>query len=49
MIPLAHAEDLVVDLPLFAGPVAILAGWLVFNRVRGRRSAPRGGPSADRR
>jgi hypothetical protein len=38
VIPLAHAEDLVVDLPLFAGPVAILAGWLVLNRLRDRRS-----------
>jgi hypothetical protein len=37
VIPLAHAEDLVVDLPLFAGPVAILAGWLVVNRLRDRR------------
>jgi hypothetical protein len=49
VIPLAHAEDLVVDLPLFAGPVAILAGWLVLNRLRGRRTAGTERSSDDRR
>jgi hypothetical protein len=47
VIPLAHAGDLVVDVPLFAGPVLVLAGWLLVNRLRDRRSAGR--PSDGRR
>jgi hypothetical protein len=35
--PLAHAGDLLVDVPIFAGPVLILAGWLLWMRLRGDR------------
>ena len=37
MIVLAHGGDLVVDLPLFLGPVVVLAAWLAINVHRGRR------------
>jgi hypothetical protein len=36
MILLAHG-DLMVDLPIFLGPVAVLAAWLAINVHRGRR------------
>ena len=37
ILPLAHAEDLWVDLPLFAGPVFVLGGWLIWTAWRARR------------
>ena len=37
MIPLAHAGHLLVDIPLFGGPVLILAGALIWSSRRERR------------
>jgi hypothetical protein len=49
VIPLAHAGDLIVDLPLFGGPVLVLAGWLIVNRMRDRRTAEPVRSTDDRR
>lgn len=35
-IPLAHDADLIVDLPVFLGPVLALVAWLLWARLRGR-------------
>ena len=35
--PLAHLGDILVDLPIFAGPVLVLGGWLVWTSLRSRR------------
>ncbi len=37
MISFAHIGHLLVDLPVFMGPVIILVGWLVLTTRRGRR------------
>ncbi|MBX5468371.1 MAG: hypothetical protein IRZ21_00550 [Thermoleophilaceae bacterium] len=37
MLPLAHAGHVLVDLPIFLGPVAVLAAWLAFMRRRDAR------------
>jgi hypothetical protein len=37
MIPLAHAGHLLIDIPLFGGPVFILAGALIWSTRRERR------------
>jgi hypothetical protein len=36
-LPLAHFGHVLVDLPIFAGPVLVLAGWLVWTSLRSRR------------
>ncbi len=36
-IPLAHFGHLIVDLPIFAGPVLALGGWLVWTTLRSRK------------
>jgi hypothetical protein len=35
MLPLAHAGHLLLDLPIFLGPVVALGLWLVVARRRG--------------
>ncbi|MFL5781335.1 MAG: hypothetical protein ACJ760_08490 [Thermoleophilaceae bacterium] len=37
IIPLAHAGHLLIDIPLFGGPVFILAGALIWSTRRERR------------
>ena len=37
MIPLAHAGHLLIDIPLFGGPVFILAGALIWSTRRERK------------
>ena len=37
MITLAHAGHLLIDIPLFGGPVFILAGALIWSSRRERR------------
>jgi hypothetical protein len=37
MFVLAHAGHLLIDIPLFLGPVAILAGALIISTRRERR------------
>jgi hypothetical protein len=37
MITLAHAGHLLIDIPLFGGPVFILAGALIWSTRRERR------------
>jgi hypothetical protein len=41
MIPLAHAGHLLIDIPLFGGPVFILAGALIWSSRRERRREAR--------
>lgn len=36
-IPLAHFGHLIIDLPIFGGPVLVLGGWLVWTSLRSRR------------
>jgi hypothetical protein len=38
-LPLAHFGHLIVDLPIFLGPVLVLGGWLVWTTIRSRRGA----------
>ena len=41
MIPLAHAGHVLIDLPLFGGPVFVLAGALYLSARRERRREER--------
>jgi hypothetical protein len=43
LLPLAHFGHVLVDLPIFFGPVAVLSLWLlvVSRRDRGRRKRER--------
>jgi hypothetical protein len=41
-IPLAHFGHLIIDLPIFGGPVLVLGGWLVWTSLRSRREPPKG-------
>ena len=47
MIPLAHLGHVLVDLPIFFGPVFGLTAWILFltrrDRRRGGHGQPRGG------
>jgi hypothetical protein len=36
-LPTACTGHLLVDLPIFAGPVLVLGGWLVWTTLRARR------------
>jgi hypothetical protein len=36
-LPFAHFGHILIDLPLFLGPVAVLAGWIVVTVRRDRR------------
>lgn len=38
-IPLACTGHVLVDLPIFGGPVLVLGGWLVWATLRGRRGS----------
>jgi hypothetical protein len=35
--PLAHFGHVLVDLPIFGGPVIVLGGWLIWTSLRSRR------------
>lgn len=37
MISFAHVGHLLVDLPVFMGPVIVLVSWLLITTRRGRR------------
>jgi hypothetical protein len=37
LVPLAHGGHLLVDLPVFLGPVVVIALWLLISIRRGRR------------
>ena len=41
MTPLAHAGHVLIDLPLFGGPVFVLAGALFWSARRERRREER--------
>ncbi|HEV3230423.1 MAG TPA: hypothetical protein VGY97_13185 [Solirubrobacteraceae bacterium] len=43
MIPLAHFGHVLVDLPIFFGPVVALTGWILFITRRDRRRQRRAG------
>jgi hypothetical protein len=51
IIPLAHLGHVLIDLPVFMGPVAALVTWLLIVTRRDRRReasrTPGAGPSAD--
>lgn len=36
-LPLAHFGHVLIDLPIFCGPVAVLVGWLLLTARRDRR------------
>jgi hypothetical protein len=36
-LPLAHFGHVLVDLPIFAGPVFVLVAWLVWTSLRSRK------------
>ena len=46
-IPLAHAGHLLIDLPVFMGPIMILVGWLLFVILRERRRDAAGAGRTD--
>jgi hypothetical protein len=37
-VPIACTGHLLVDIPIFAGPVFVLGGWLVWTTMKARRS-----------
>jgi hypothetical protein len=37
LVPLAHAGHVLVDLPIFLGPVAVLSLWVLLSSRRDRR------------
>ena len=39
-LPIACSGHLLIDLPIFAGPVLLLGGWLVWTTMRARRPSP---------
>ena len=39
MVVFAHFGHVLIDLPVFLGPVVVLSGWLLFTARRGRRSS----------
>lgn len=41
LVPLAHAGNLTIDLPVFLGPVVVLAAWLLAVARGGRKRADR--------
>jgi hypothetical protein len=41
---LAHAGHVLIDLPIFLGPVIVIVMWLKIANWRDKRSAARGGP-----
>ena len=47
---LAHAGHVLIDLPIFLGPVIVIVMWLKIANWRDKRSAARGGaPEGGRR
>ena len=46
--PLAHLGHVLIDLPVFMGPVVLLTLWLVISSRRGRRKTDRSGASQKR-
>ncbi len=49
-IPLACSGHLLVDLPIFMGPIVVLAGWLLLSTRRARRREQlEGAPPPERR
>jgi hypothetical protein len=36
-LPLAHAGHVLIDLPIFLGPVLVLTAWVVWQTRRDRR------------
>ena len=41
-VPFAHAGHVLIDLPIYLGPVIVLGAWLLFSNWRDRRAAARG-------
>ena len=41
VVPFAHLGHVLIDLPVFLGPVLVVSGWLVMSARRGRRNADR--------
>jgi hypothetical protein len=39
VVPFAHLGHLLIDLPVFLGPILGLCGWLFLTARRGRRNA----------
>jgi hypothetical protein len=37
LIPFAHFGHVLIDLPIFLGPVAVIAGWMILTVRRDRR------------
>ena len=44
LLPIAHFGHVLVDLPIFLGPVIVLVAWLKIANWRDKRSAARGEP-----
>jgi hypothetical protein len=41
VIPFAHAGHVLIDLPIYLGPVIVVAAWLKFSSWRDKRSEAR--------
>ena len=48
-IPFAHAGHILIDLPIYLGPVVVIAVWLKFSSWRDKRSSRRAEAEGDRR
>lgn len=49
VVPVAHFGHVLIDLPVFMGPVVLLTLWLVISSRRGRRArgdGRRGSPTS---
>jgi hypothetical protein len=49
VIPFAHAGHVLIDLPIYLGPVAVVAVWLKLSSWREKRSSRKAKPEAERR
>lgn len=49
IVVFAHAGHVLIDLPIFMGPVLAIGAWLMIASWRDRRSAAREGSSARKR
>ncbi len=41
--PIACSGHLLIDIPIFAGPVLVLGGWLIWTTLRSRKRSGAGG------
>jgi len=38
IVPIAHMGHVLIDLPIFFGPVVLLSGWILYMTRKGRKN-----------